>query len=103
MNNKQIEILIDFLKNKQVITNLEKDILDTVNEIVSQPFDRKSAEKKIIENNLKYPEVFTTICTMPENVLLPFSQVNDMDIIKNLQKQLMLLCGKEEEKQKWTN
>lgn len=95
INHTQIEILINVLKNKQFITDLEKDILDTENKIVSQPFDRKSAEKKIVENNSKYPEVLITICAMPGTVSLPFSQVSDMDIIENLHKQLVLLCGKE--------
>ncbi len=95
INHTQIEILIDILKNKKFITDLEKDILDTENKIISQPFDRKSAENKIVENNSKYPEVLTTICAMPGIVSLPFSQVNDIDIIENLHKQLVLLCGKE--------
>ena len=45
--NDAIEALIKQLKNKGYITDLEKDILDTANEINKNPFDRKSSETKI--------------------------------------------------------
>ena len=46
------ELMIEFLKQKQVITSLEKDILDTYHELQKFPFDANSAEQKIISNNI---------------------------------------------------
>lgn len=37
-------LLIAYLRQKQYITDLEKDILDTWNELQKSPFDRSSAQ-----------------------------------------------------------
>ena len=37
-------ILITFLQEKQYLTDLEKDILDTWNELQKNPFDRSAAQ-----------------------------------------------------------
>lgn len=92
--NDVIKTLIEYLKNQNRISDLEQDILDTANEISKNPFDRKSAENKVKENNVNYPEVFRTISTLPTTTVLPFSQVSDDDVRYNLQCQLELLCEK---------
>ena len=76
-------ILIAALKVKQCLTDLEKHILDTWNEIQKIPFDRASAQKQVIQNNVKYPD----IC--------PFTQVTESDIQYNLKEQLTALALKE--------
>ena len=58
-------ILITFLKDKENITDLEKDILDTWNELQKNPFDRNSAQLQILQNNAKYPDIFIAIGAMP--------------------------------------
>lgn len=57
MSDQQVDILLEYLKQKQFITDLEKDILDTWYELKKVPFDRKSAEKKIIENNSRHSDI----------------------------------------------
>ena len=54
-------LLIAYLRQKQYITDLEKDILDTWNELQKSPFDRNSAQLQIIQNNTKHPEILN--CT----------------------------------------
>ena len=54
-------ILIAALKAKQCLTDREKDILDTWNEIQKIPFDRVSAQGQVIQNALKYPELLAVI------------------------------------------
>lgn len=88
-------ILITLLRQKQYITDLEKDILDTWNELQKSPFDRNSAQLQIIQNNTKHPEIFTAIGALPTTVIRPFDQVSESDIRYNLGKQLEALAVKE--------
>lgn len=48
-------LLIEWLHQKKSITSLEKDILDTWNELQKSPFDRSSAQRQIMQNNAKHP------------------------------------------------
>lgn len=59
------ELMIEFLKQKQVITSLEKDILDTYHELQKFPFDANSAEQKIISNNINYPKIALKVAAYP--------------------------------------
>lgn len=88
-------LLIAYLRQKQHITDLEKDILDTWDELQKSPLDRKSAQAQIAKNNAKYPDVFTAVSSLPTAVLLPFDQVTESDIQYNLVKQLEELSVKE--------
>ncbi len=88
-------LLIEYLRQKERITPLEKDILDTYNEIQKIPFDRNSAQTQILQNNEKYPEILAAITALPTTVLRPFDQVTESDIRYNLGKQLEALVSKE--------
>ena len=88
-------LLIEYLRQKGRITPLEKDILDTYNEIQKIPFDRNSAQTQILQNNEKYPEILAAITALPTTVLRPFDQVTESDIRYNLGKQLEALVSKE--------
>ena len=50
-------LLIAYLRQKQYIADLEKDILDTWNELQKTPFDYRSAQMQIMKNDAKYPTV----------------------------------------------
>ena len=88
-------ILFAALKVKQCLTDLEKDILDTWNEIQKKPFDRASAQRQIIQNNVKYPDIFAAISARPTVNIRPFTQVTQSDIQYNLKEQLTALALKE--------
>ena len=82
-------LLFACLKEKEYLTNLEKDILDTWNEIQKVPFDRVSAQRQVIQNALKYPELLAVI------IAVYSSTQGTVDIRDNLEKQLMVLLVKE--------
>ena len=86
--------LIEYLRQKQYLTDLEKDILDTWNELQKNPFDRSAAQKQVIQNNAKHPEIFVAIAALPATETRPF-EATDSDIRYNLEKQLAALAAKE--------
>ena len=87
--------LIEYLKQKQYLTDLEKDILDTWNELQKNPFDRSAAQKQVVQNNAKHPEIFVAIAALPAPETRPFEQATESDIRYNLEKQLAALAAKE--------
>ena len=79
---------IEGLRQAKQITPLEKDVLDTWNELQKNPFDRVSAQMQIIQNNGKYPEIFAMVAVLPTTEVRPFNQAAESDIRYNLEKQL---------------
>ena len=79
-------LLIEGLRQARCITPLEKDILDTWNELQKSPFDRSSAQP---------PDILVAIKALPTTVVRPFDQVTESDIRYNLGKQLEALAVKE--------
>ena len=94
-------LLIAYLRQKQYITDLEKDILDTWDELQKSPFDRSSAQLQIMQNNAKHPEIFAAIKALPTTVIRPFDQVTENDIRYNLGEQLEALAMKEGVANQW--
>jgi len=88
-------LMIEGLRQAKCITPLEKDILDTWNELQKSPFDRSSAQLQIMQNNAKHPEIFVAIAALPATETRPFEQATDSDIRYNLEKQLAALAAKE--------
>lgn len=82
-------LLFACLKEKEYLTDLEKDILDTWNEIQKVSFDRASAQWQVTQNALKYPELLAVI------IAVYSSTQGTVDIRDNLEKQLMVLLVKE--------
>ncbi len=87
-------LLIELLRQTQNLTDLEKDILDTWNELQKVPFDRDSAQKQVMQNNVRYPIIWAEIKALPTTVVRPFDQATDSDIRYNLEKQLVALIVK---------
>ena len=89
-------LLIEGLRQAKCITPLEKDILDTWDELQKSPFDRSSAQLQIMQNNANHPEILAAIKALPTTVVVrPFDQVTESDIRYNLGKQLEALAVKE--------
>ena len=87
-------ILIALLRAKQCLTDLEKDILDTWDEWKKEPFDYNSAQRQVMQNNAKYPEIFIAIKALPTTVARPFAQMTESDIRYNLENQFIALAAK---------
>ena len=90
-------IMIEMLKQKKYITPLEKDILDTWNELQKYPFDMDSAEHQIISNDINHPEVAAMVTAMPTTVPKPREQITETDLRYLLTMQLSGLIEKERE------
>lgn len=87
--------LIEFLRQKQYLTNLEKDVLDTWNELQKTPFDRDSAELQVKKNDFCYPDIRVAISVLPTTIVRLFTEATDEDIRYNLKHQLNALTAKE--------
>lgn len=90
-----ISVLIEILKEKDVITPLEQDILDTYHEASKNPFDRDSAIRQAQKNNLNHPDIFAAISMSPTTVFKPWTVASDVDVCSNLTSQLGALAEKE--------
>ena len=88
-------LLIAYLRQKQYIADLEKDILDTWDTLHKNPFDTESAQKQIISNDISHPDILAAITAMPDVIQKPFHEVTQEDMAFNLQRQLEGLIAKE--------
>ena len=87
-------ILIALLRAKQYLTDLEKDILDTWDEWKKEPFDYNSAQRQVMQNNAKYPEIFIAIKALPITVTRPLTQMTEANVRYNLENQFIALAAK---------
>ena len=71
------------------------DTLDTWNELQKNPIDCSAAQRQVLQNDAKYPEIFFAIKSMPTTVLRPIEQMTESDIRYNLENQLAALAAKE--------
>lgn len=90
-----VSVLIEVLKEKDVITPLEQDILDTYDELNKKPFDREAVIQQCRKNNVNYPDIFIAISTSPTTVFKPWSDASNEDVYSNLMSQLGALVEKE--------
>ena len=90
-----VQTVLEYLKQKYDLSDLEKDIMSTLSKYNEQPFDRKGAEQKVIENNLKYPDISTAIKMVPGISVIPFTEVSDEGVRDNLKMQIEAMCFKE--------
>lgn len=94
MNDIQKDLLIELLKQKPDLTELEKDILDTWKE--SKKFSLgDSAKIRIAMNNGKYKDVIEKVNALPTTVIKKEEQITENDLRYILSMQLIFLCEKE--------
>ena len=91
--------LIEQLKAKEVLTDLESDILETSKELSKEPFDRPSASLRMGLNYGKYPEIFIEASIASGGSAQPNYTLSNDAIRDNLQWQLQKLAQKELEAQ----
>lgn len=87
--------LIEHLRQKQDLTAIERDILDTADELLKNPFDRETAERQVKKNDLNHPDIFAAFSALPTTVVRPFSEATDADIRYSLNHQINALITKE--------
>lgn len=85
MNREDLlNTILNYFQQKGILSELEKDILSTLEKYTERPFDRKDAEQKVIENNSRYPEIFTVISATPGIQNKPFVESSDEEVRDNL-------------------
>ena len=89
-----IDLLLEYLKQKEMLLDWEKDVLSTINIYRMIPFDRDAGKKKDIENNSKYPDICLSIHMVEGRTSKPFDQASDEDIRCNLKWQIEIMCVK---------
>lgn len=94
MNDILIKSVIEYLHSKHILSALGKDILDTYTVLLEQPFDLNKAKAKVLENNVKYPDLYHKINAMPTTTTKPMVQADEIDVRYNLSCQLELMCAK---------
>ncbi len=99
MTDQQISTLINVLRCTKQITPLQKDILDTWEELQKKPFDAASAHRQIASNNVNHPVIFTAISAMPGVIQKSAMDLTQDDMIFTLHRQLDGLVAKEWEAQ----
>ena len=90
-----VNLILETLKQKQFITPLEQDILDTYHELDKKPFERDSAIRQSQKNNINHPDIFEEMSTKPTAVLKPWAVASDEDVYSNLANQLEALVERE--------
>lgn len=90
-----ISVLIEALRAKKVITSLEKDIVDTWDELYKNPFAMESAERQVAMNDANHKDIFEKIALLPTTVLKPRYAITENDIRYKLTNQLNMLIEKE--------
>ena len=94
VDNVLLNFLLEYLKHKDALSDLEKDILSTIEEYINIPFDRKSAEKRISENNLRYPDIVASITSIPGIEYKSFMDLTDEGVYNSLGYQIVALAAK---------
>ena len=89
-----LNIILNYFKQKDMLSDLEKDIISTIEKYFEEPFDRKGAEQRILENNQHHPDVFITISAYPGIQTKPFTESSDEEVHYNLYQQLEAMWAK---------
>ena len=94
MNNQVFSVLVSVLRAQNHINDLEKDIIDTWNELNKNPFDLESAKRQEFHNRITYPDIQLAIMDMPTTVVKKSDQLDMNDLVYILDCQLGLLIAK---------
>lgn len=87
-------LLIEYLRQKRCLTALEKDIMDTWNELQKSPFDMNSAENQVRSNDDQYPEIAIAVAALPTTVQKLREQITETDLKYRLTLQFTALAAK---------
>ena len=100
--NQQEEIIRQltemYARKRDLLTDLQKDIVDTYYKSTAQPFDRNGAIDQFRSNNVKYPDMYATILVAAGSNMVPSSALTDSVLGMNLSMQLNYLVVKETSK-----
>ena len=85
----------EILKQENVLTPRQKDIIDTENEMLKSPFDRNTAIGQVEKNCMSYPELALGV-TVPIAIRgCSLEQMANDNILKILRLQFGILMAEE--------
>lgn len=94
MDHRILEPIVEYLKQKNQLSPLESDFVETWNALVFQPFDADAARQRIISNNVKHPDIYKAIMAMPAYAKRPITELTEDDLKYNLYNQLVQMALK---------
>ena len=96
MNESDVVLnsVLEKLKSKKQITELEEDIIDTIKVFLERPIDRNSVKTKINEIDLKYNTYSDLLMVMPKDSLCTLDELNDVEMRNNLYLRINVLLGR---------
>ena len=97
LTDNQKHILIESIKQLTNPSELEKDILDTMEEISKQYLNMNHAQARITLTYKKHLDLYAKVSALPTTVQKTSDQISEMDLRYILQMQLNFLLEKEQE------
>ena len=90
-----IELILNYLAQKGSLSALEMDILSTIEKYIEKPFDKKAADQKVLENNLRYPDLYTLISSLPGILSKPINELTETELRHSLYLQIEAMWAKD--------
>ena len=91
-----VSVLIEWLKDKKQLSQLESDFVETFKELTKDPLERPSAALRMGLNYGRYLDVFADAGIVSSGTAQPDYTLSDEEIRSNLQWQLLKLAEKEQ-------
>lgn len=95
LTDSQKHLLIEIVKQSTNPSELEKDILDIMEEISKQYLDMEHARARIVFTYKRYDDLYAKVNALPTTVQKRSDQISEMDLRYILKTQLDFLLGKE--------
>ena len=85
--------VLEELKNKKLITELEKDIISAIKVYIKKPFNIRDVELKILEIESKYNYLINFANLVQNPVKCPIDSLNDSELRNNLYSRIIKLLS----------
>lgn len=85
--------VLEELKNKKQITELEEDIISAIKVYIKKPFNRRDIELKILEIESKYNYLINVANLVQNPVKCPIDSLNDSELRNNLYSRIIKLLS----------
>lgn len=85
--------VLEELKNKKLITELEKDIISVIKVYIKKPFNRRDVELKILEIESKYNYLINFANLVQNPVKCSIDSLNDSELRNNLYSRIIKLLS----------
>lgn len=95
MNESDVVLnsVLEELKNKKQITELEEDIISAIKVYIKKPFNRRDVELKILEIESKYNYLINFANLVQNPVKCPIDSLNDSELRNNLYSRIIKLLS----------